>query len=136
MDNSIWKTTLKSIVFLWGAISLGLITLVILFLIISNNINFSKGPKLADKTIHQATFGDVKLDMVRKYGDKEPEIFISMTDKDKNIVSNYLLPTRGTDFGYMDINDSIVLPSAKGKYRIMLFTVSGECGELDIGSDG
>jgi hypothetical protein len=125
MYSSSWKQTIKNIVFLWGAISLSIVILIISALFISNNCYFiNKGPEKSEESIHESTFGDIKLGIVRKYG-TEPEVLINLTRKDKKIISNYLLPTQetGTDF---DVIDSLVIPWETGKYHIMLFAVNGE----------
>ncbi len=125
MYSSSWKQTIKNIVFLWGAISLSMVIIIISVLFISNSCHFfNKGPEKSEETIHESTFGDIKLGIVRKYG-TEPEVLINMTRKDKKIISNYLLPTQetGTDF---DVIDSMVIPWEASKYHIMLFAVNGE----------
>ena len=125
--NSRLKQTIKNVVFLWGAISLGLIISVLLYLRISSFFHNNERPIKTAETLHDKTFGNLRLTVVGKYENKEPEVLISMTQENKSIVENYLLPTHEKGFGYVRFYDSLVIPAKHDKYRIMLFTVADEC---------
>lgn len=125
--NSQLKQTIKNVIFLWGAISLALIVSVLLYLRISSYFHHNERPAKLKESLHEKTFGDVALNIIGNYGNKEPEILISISQKNKRIVENYLLPTHEKGFDYVRFNDSLISPAGPGKYRIMLFTVADDC---------
>src|SRR5574341_1348745 len=126
MDTG-FKQTMKNVVFLWGAISLGLIIIIMLYMMTSNIRHHNKLQEKTEETLHEKTFGDVKLVIVGKYGNKDPEVVISVTRNNKQIISNYVLPTHENGFDYVRFFDSNVSPVEPGKYHIMLFTVADDC---------
>lgn len=125
--NSQLKQTIKNVIFLWGAISLGLIVSILLYLRISSLYHNNERPPKLKESLHEKTFGDIGLSIIGNYDNKEPQILINITQKNNKIVENYLLPTHEKGFDYVRFNDSLISPAGPGKYRIMLFTVADEC---------
>ena len=125
-----FKQTMKNVVFLWGAISLGIIILVVLYMMTSNIRHYNKQPEKSQETLHEKSFGDIKLNIIAKYGNQEPAVLINMTQNNKKMIENYLLPTHEKGFDYVHFDDSLVIQVEPSKYHIMLFTN----GELEDSS--
>ncbi len=121
-----FKTISKTLIFVWGLISLGFV----LFAAISLTISTMKGKKVLEEArtkIYEKSFGEIKLQVKKEIEKASEQLLVTITKSDKPLITNYRLPTDQYRLSSLDLNDSKVIPVNGNEYRVILYSVVYEC---------
>lgn len=113
----------KKIIFVWGAISLSFIVIVMIWAFLSSRMGHRTAEEEKDIVYEKKSDG-VKLTVIRKTGKRSGETLVSLTKGDRALVSNYQLPVKKYGAEWLQIHDSKILPVNENEYRVILFSTT------------